>query len=393
MKDRICFLVQRYGLEVNGGSELYCRQFAEKLTKYYDVDVVTTKAIDYMTWKDEYKADREVINHVNVIRFGVRKPRDPKVFDPLNHKLQQGKLKPSEEQAWVDAQGPLAPECIKFVKHHIGEYKAVFLMTYLYYLTVMGIKELFEKAILIPTAHEEPFLNMAIYRDVFVKPKAIVYNTDEERELVFRKFDNASIRHETVGIGVDLPEDVSGDRFKKKYDLDDYMIYVGRIDSGKGCDELFKYFIKYKKENHNNLKLVLMGKPVIKIPDESDIISLGFVSDEDKFDGMAGARFLILPSKLESLSMVVLESFGVHTPVIVNGLCDVLKGHCLKSNAGLYYTDYPEFEATINYMLSHKEIADAMGENGKKYVDECYDWDEKTEQYRKLIEYVGSLKS
>ena len=136
-----------------------------------------------------------------------------------------------------------------------------------------------------------------------------------------------------------------------------------------------------------------MGKPVIKIPDESDIISLGFVSDEDKFDGMAGARFLILPSKLESLSMVVLESFGVHTPVIVNGLCDVLKGHCLKSNAGLYYTNYPEFEATINYMLSHKEIADAMGENGKEYVDKCYDWDDKTDQYRKLIEYVGSLGS
>lgn len=59
MKKKICCVVQRYGMEVNGGAELHCRQISERLTPFYDVEVLTTKAIDYMSWKDEYSEDEE----------------------------------------------------------------------------------------------------------------------------------------------------------------------------------------------------------------------------------------------------------------------------------------------------------------------------------------------
>ena len=56
MREKIAFVNQRYGLEVNGGSELLCRQMAEKLSEIYDVEVITTCALDYVSWENHYAA-------------------------------------------------------------------------------------------------------------------------------------------------------------------------------------------------------------------------------------------------------------------------------------------------------------------------------------------------
>ena len=105
---------------------------------------------------------------------------------------------------------------------------------------------------------------------------------------------------------------------------------------------------------------------------------------------MAGAKALLLPSKFESLSMVVLEAMAVRTNVIVNGECEVLKGHCLKSNGAFYYNDYFEFEGELNYLLNpaNAETVEQMKENAKHYVDENYQWNAITERLQKLIEEV-----
>lgn len=389
MGKKICFVVQRYGLEVNGGAELLCRQQAEHLlSKYDDIHVVTTKAIDYMSWKDEYTKDEEVINGVTVHRFGVEHERNQDDFNEINGRFMRGELKSEEEIDWIDKQGPSSPALIKYLVENKDYYDSFIFNTYLYYTTVMGVKEVAEKAIVIPDAHDEPFLRMKIFEDVFLNPRAFFYNTDEERELVHAKYRNDHIPSLIGGAGVDVPERVDGERFKKKYDLDNYMIYVGRIDEGKNCHILFKYFEEYKKRNYNDLKLVLMGKSVIDIPKNQEIHSLGFVSDEDKFDGIAGAKMLILPSEFESLSMVVLEAMYLKTPVIVNGKCPVLKGHCIKSNGAFYYNNYFEFEGEVNYMLEQNKIVEMMCENAYKYVNENYQWDIIMDRLSSLIEAI-----
>ncbi|MEG2842568.1 MAG: hexosyltransferase, partial [Ruthenibacterium sp.] len=71
MRLKIAIINQRYGLEVNGGSELYSRQIAEKLTQNYDVDAITTCALDYTTWENYYPAGVETIHGVTVRRFPV----------------------------------------------------------------------------------------------------------------------------------------------------------------------------------------------------------------------------------------------------------------------------------------------------------------------------------
>lgn len=389
MKNKICLVVQRYGLEVNGGAELHCRQLAEHLLKKYsNVHVVTTKAIDYMSWRNEYKADEEVINGVVVHRFAVDKERKINEFNTINARFLNYDLPESMEQEWMDKQGPYCPAAIDYIDRCKDDYDVFIFFTYLYYTSVMGIPKVYEKAIVIPTAHDEPFLRMKIFRNVFLLPRSFFFNTEEERKLIHTKYSNQHIPSAIGGVGVEIPTDVCGERFKEKYNLDQYIIYVGRVDEGKNCNQLFQYFQEYKKRNKSDLKLVLIGKAVIDIPRSGDIISLGFVDDGDKFDGIAGAKMLVLPSEYESLSMVVLESMSLCCPVVVYGKCAVLKGHCIKSNGAFYYNNYFEFEGEINYILTHDEEKKIMCQNAKRYVENNYQWDGIIERLGILIEEI-----
>lgn len=385
--EKICFVVQRYGLEVNGGAELHCRQLAEQLCPFYDVTVLTTRAVDYITWADEYSESEEEICGVHVKRFGVEHPRDIVVFNEVNTRFANGELKSrKDEMEWLEKQGPLVPELLRYIEDNKTAYKVFLFFTYLYYPTVMGLPLVNEKAILIPTAHKEPCLEMGIYKDIFHLPKAIFYNTREERFLSEFVFENEGIINDIGGVGIELPEIIKPENFKQKYGLKKYLVYTGRIDTKKGCERLFIFFKQYKRNYPGDLKLVLIGKAVIDVPEHEDIIPLGFVSEEDKFNGMAGAEALVLPSTFESLSIVVLESLGLGRPVVVNGECDVLVGHCLRSNAGFYYTSYDEFEGILNYILSNKKVIRKMGVCGKRYINENYRWDIIVRRLRKLID-------
>lgn len=388
MKKRVCFVVQRYGLEVNGGAELLCRQLAELMNTLYDIDVVTTKAIDYMSWKNEYGSSKETINGVSVLRFPVEKERVREKFDEINGRFLQGRLPVSEEQRWIDEQGPYTPELIEYIRKYKNEYAVFVFFTYLYYPTVMGIREVQEKAIVLPFAHDEPYLRMQIFRNVFLLPKAFLFETEEERSLVRNRYHNYYIPFKFGGAGVNVPEQVSGETFKKKYGLSSYIIYVGRIDAGKNCEQLFDYFLKYKQLHPGELKLVLLGKAVIPVPKNSDIVELGFVSEEDKFNGISGAELLALPSKFESLSIVVLEAFSLEVPVLVNGMCEVLKGHCQRSGGGFYYDSFSTFEDKMNRLLGNEQLKAEMGQKGKKYVKENFQWDLIKRKFSSLIEYV-----
>lgn len=390
MKKRICFIVQRYGREVNGGAELHCRMLAEHMRPYYrEIHVLTSKAIDYQTWKDAYDQDEEIIHGITVHRFSVSHPREQKGFDALSRKFFAKGLTNDEESEWIEKQGPAVPGLIRYLIRNKDHYDAFIFFTYLYYPTVLGVKEVREKAIVIPTAHDEPFIRkLKIFDQVFLTPRFFFFNTEAEKRLVQGIFHNEYIPAQTGGTGVEIPEEICKERFKKKYGLENYMIYAGRIAESKNCQELLRYFKTYKKRCRNDIQLVLIGKPMIPIPKDRDIICPGFVSEQDKYDGIAAAKLLVLPSRLESLSMVVLEAMSLSTPVIVNGACDVLREHCTKSNGAFYYYDYDEFEGEVNYILEHPETAAKMCQNAKSYVEENYRWDKIEKKLCSIIEQI-----
>lgn len=388
---RICFVVQRYGEEVNGGAEAYARQVAEHMVSLggHDVSCATTKAIDYVTWKNEYPNDEDTLNGVKIYRFPTIAERNSEKFNKLCGKVLTTKTSISEQEKWMTMQGPNSPALVEWVEKHADDYDCFIFVCYLYYSTYFALPKVASKAVFIPTAHEEAPIHLDIFENMFKLPAAFYYNTEEEKELTNKLFPSSIYKPDNNGrggVGVEIPEGVDAKAFKAKYNLDNFILYVGRIDENKCCPELFRYFEEYKKRNpESNLKLVLMGKEIVKIPKRDDIVSLGFVEEWDKFSGMAAAEFFILPSKYESLSIVVLESMSLGKPVLVNGGCDVLRGHCTKSNGGLYYTNYYEFEGCVNYMLSHKDEMKVMGENGIKYIENNYTWSEIIKGYEELI--------
>ncbi len=391
---RIALVNQRYGLEVNGGSEYYTRMIAERLANTYEVEVLTTKAVDYTTWKNWYARDVETIHGVTVRRFPVEhlRARDFNAYNAAYlQETAQGKRSVVKERVWFEKQGPYSPACIQYIRRHKDDYAAFIFVTYLYYLTVAGLPEVAEKSILIPTAHEEPYLHFLTYEKLFIKPRAFIFLTDEERKLVRRQFPKSEpIPCAVMGTGVDIPCIPDADRFRRQYKINDpYLIYVGRIDEGKDCPMLFRYFMEYKKRCGGNLKLVLMGKAVCRIPNHPDIISLGFVPEEDKFHGISGAKALVLPSKFESLSISVLEAMSLSVPVIVNGACAVLKEHCLKSNGGLYYQNYFEFEGAVQYLFHHPVEYMQLCTNARAYITKYYDWNVIMEKFKAVIESVS----
>jgi len=390
---KIAFVVQRYGLEISGGAELHCRWVAEHMKKYWDVEVLTTRAIDYITWKDHYPKGDETVNSVPVKRFSVAKPRHPEKFGRIQNYILKNEHREEEELKWLEEEGPLSSSLIRFIDEHADDYDYFIFFSYRYYHSYWGINTVPQKSILVPTAEHDPIIRLQIFKDLFRKPQAYIYNSFEEQKIINSVSQNEHILGDVVGVGTEVPEKVYPEEFREKYDLEgDYIIYIGRIDQNKGCHELFDFFLRFKREISSDLKLILVGSNILKIPTHPDIRYLGFLSEKDKFSGLAGASILIMPSFFESLSMVTLEAWALKKPVLANARCEVLKGQCVRSNAGLYYESYDEFREALSALLNSETLREAMGHNGKRYFDQNYTWEVIENKYLSVVNQLEMRK-
>ncbi|GAB3808054.1 glycosyltransferase family 4 protein [Spirosoma humi] len=406
---KIAFVVQRYGVEVNGGAEYHCRLLAERLANTYDVDVLTSCALEYAMWTNWYPAETVTINGVRVHRFAtaherlveegweverkLKKWSRPEEWQGLNRlnmwaRALAGKTIRRYSHLWAVYQGPYTPDLITYLKRNHRQYDALIFITYLYYPTIAGLNVAPRKSILIPTAHDEAPIYLPVFRPLFKKPRAILFNTPAERSFVHQLFRNESIYNDIVGVGIEPATALAEKPVSEILGTDaDYLLYIGRIDTAKGCDTLFDFFMRYKAEHPSPLKLVLVGQAFMPIPEHPDLLPVGFVDEPVKASLLQHAKALVMPSPYESLSMVTLESFAVGIPVIATAECVVLRDHIVGSQAGLLYRSYEEFAAAIHQMLT--QDSSEMASNGRAYVRQYYTWETVLAKFNKAVAYVA----
>jgi glycosyltransferase involved in cell wall biosynthesis len=266
----------------------------------------------------------------------------------------------------------------------------VFFFSYRYYHSYHGAKALPSRAILVPTAERDEAIGLEVFPRIFRAVRAVMYNSPEEKRLIQTVSANHDVPGVVVGIGSDIPLRPQPERFRQKYGISGrFALYVGRIDQNKGCKELFSFFLSALDALPQGLELVLIGKEMLPIPEHPRIHHLGFLDDQDKFDALAASDLLLMPSYYESLSMVALEAWALGKPVLVNGKCEVLRGQCIRSQAGLYYETQQEFIHTLRAISESRRLNAAFSANGRQFFQRHYAWPVIEQKY---LDVLAQLK-
>jgi len=382
---KILIVVQRYGAEVIGGSESHARVVAQRLAKLNEVEIATTTALDYWSWAPHFPPGESMDGAVRVRRFPVAGLRSP-TFKDTERRLLFEPHTLAEERRWLSEQGPHVPALLEFLHREGGGYDAILFYTYIYEPTAAGLPLVAERAALISTAHDEEPLRLLPYRALFQLPRAFGFLTPEERDLVHARFANEHIPSEILGIGLDPPPWHDAAPFRDRYaPRGPLVLYLGQVSEGKAVDELVADWIEYHDTGGSGT-LVLAGTQRMPLPDRDDIVSLGHVSEEEKYALLEAADVLVLPSHLESLGIVLLEAWQVGTPCLVSAHNAVTSGQVARARGGLAY----ERDDLAEVLLAVLARRDVLGASGRRFVERECTWPAFDGRLEQLVDLAAN---
>ncbi|HEX3460298.1 MAG TPA: glycosyltransferase family 4 protein [Acidimicrobiales bacterium] len=384
---KLVFVTPRYGPEVIGGAETAARMLAERMTLRpdWEVEVLTSCALDHLTWENTEPAGTTSINGVTVRRFPTVTPRLLEYFK-LDGKLRGSPTTASlaESRRWVSLNGPMCPGLVDAVAASDADVIACY--PYLFATTVDAIAVARVPTVLHPAAHDEPALYLKAFRQSFHDIDGVVYHTQAERQLMENVFAIGAKPQIVLGLGVNEPAG-AGRRGGEILGIGDrpYLCYLGRVDEHKGCGMLADYFAQYKERHPGDLALAFVGPVSDKAPEHPDMVVTGTVSEADKWDILADAQVMVSPSAYESFSLVLLEAWTLDVPVLVNAGCAATMEHCLRSGGGLYFGSYRTFEATVEKLVHDGELRARLGKAGRQYTERYYRWPSIIDRYSDFL--------
>ncbi|MEA1929041.1 MAG: glycosyltransferase family 4 protein [Candidatus Auribacterota bacterium] len=386
---KIAYICPRYAAGSAGGAEALIKNWAEGMRdRGHSSEVLTTCARDNTTWENELPPGEEVINGVTIRRFEVTSHNQEKQ-DYFGEKISHGQpLSLSQEEEWIDSV-VRSDVLINFIAEHHSDYDYLIFAPYLFGITCRGLAIAPERSILVPCLHDEPYARLKIFHRLFNQAAGIFFNSEAEQALAARIFPPGEATIRLVGMGIEPPDNLDPETFQKKYkEKSPFILYAGRREGGKNTPLLLEYFRIFKRHHRTDLKLLLIGSGYVDLrrEDKNNIRDLGYISSKDKWNAYAASDIFCQPSNNESFSIVLLESWITETPALVSGLCPVTRDHCLRSQGGLFFRNYYEFEECILYLLKNPDQAKLMGENGRKYVKNNYTWKNVLDRLEEGIE-------
>ena len=390
---KLACVVHRFGADIAGGSEGHCRLVSEHLAARHDVTIVTTCAKDHITWRNHYPPGESRLGPLRVLRFPVARERHLHQFMDLSDRVFADRASVDEQEQWFRENGPDAPELLEYLGAYGHEFDRVLFWSYRYANTYFGLPYVADRAILVPTAEEDPLIHVDAVRTLFSQPRGFLFLTPEEQALVAARAP-AGQTSAVVGCGIDPAADTANLAALDALQLrDPFLLYLGRIDPNKGCGTLMRHFLRHaelRKEREasaeRNVQLVMAGPSSMPIPAHPLIRPLGFVEDDVREALLSRARALVMPSPFESLSMVLLEAWNHGLPALVNARCKVLRGQVERANGGLYYGTAAEFMAALDYLLDRPDEARQLGAQGLAYVEREYRWPTVMAKVERVLE-------
>lgn len=392
----IAVVTPRFGGAITGGAELLARLVATRLAgAEHAVTVLTTCAEDYVTWANSLPPGESRDGPLRVLRFPVRAPRDLERWNASMQPILRLIWSDADEREALREQGPDAPGLLDHLRESGSGYDAVIFFTLLYLPTVEGIQLVWDRSILVPTLHDELSVYLDAHGRAIRAARFLIWNTPEERTLAERIYDVADLPGAVAGVGVDVapPDALRVADVRQRFRLDrPYLLYAGRIDPEKGCGEMLDWFTAWSRRDPR-ADLVLAGRPWMTLPDEPRIRAVGYVQRGDLQGLMEGALATVVPSRNESLSMVLLESLGAGTPALVVADGGVLEGHARRSGAALTFRDGPQFAEVASRLLDDPELRRAMSDAGRRYVAASFTWERVMGVYERAVADVARRAS
>lgn len=376
MPGRIAFVPPRYGAGVVGGSESLSREIAIGLAaRGWDVEILTTCAVDHYTWANELppgvtQEDGLVVRRFETVHHWSR------ITTEVQRAIEAKQPSSFEKQlSWLSGRFAV-PDLFLHLLVHGADYDHVVFSPYLFWTTTVCMPLVVDRAIVIPCLHDEEYARLDVVRPVLRDPRKVWFLSEPEHEVAHRLGPVAE-HHVVTGAGIDPPSSYDPDGFREKFGITrPFALYAGRREADKGWDWLLSTFAEASRLSGVDLDLVTIGVGKVSVPLASSgrVIDLGFLSDQDRNDAFSAAAVYLQPSKMESFSRSVMEAWLAGTPVLATADGEVVAWHCKRSGGGITFHDAQDLASALQTICGPTNTADVMASKGREYVLREYSW-------------------
>lgn len=377
MPGRVAFVPPRFGPRVVGGSEAVTREIAIGLaSRGWEVEVLTTRVVDHYTWANDLPEGTTSEDGVTIRRFSTA-PHASRCGLRAQQAIQAGRIPPLDDQwTWVSWRFSV-PDLFHHLLRHASEFDAVVFSPYMFWTTTACLATVASNAVVMPCLHDETYARLDVVRPVLAEPASVWFLSEPEHRLAHRLGPVAE-RHTVTGAGIEVPSRYDPEGFRASHGITrPFVLYAGRREKDKGWDWLLEAFgSALGGGGLDNVDLVTIGVGTVDPPQRlaDRVIDLGFLPDDERNSAFAAALAYLQPSRMESFSRTIMESWLAGTPVLSIDRSEVVAWHCERSGGGATFADGAQLGDHLRRMLSQPGQAEEMAARGRRYVLHNYAW-------------------